>query len=125
MKCPTCDGRKLLDAHVNYGGSKPNAWEKRPCLDCCGTGEVSEDFAERRAFGRKLTDARVVQDESLYECARRCGLKSSHVSAMEHGRADPKDHPYYGANPLLYAVKRARGNDSPPDKPITFNRAKP
>lgn len=60
MKCPHCNGLKTAVAHMNTGlDSGKHRWEEVACRTCEGSGEITDDHAERIAEGRRLYYARV------------------------------------------------------------------
>lgn len=102
MKCPDCCGTgKTGHVHVNFGydertGGCRGEWrETMPCLRCKGSGEVSDEMAQWMADGKAMRDARVARGESLMEAARRMGMGSAELSAIEHGRrgSNARDQP--------------------------------
>lgn len=85
--CRMCDGKGATGpVHINRG-DKPHEWrENMPCRDCDGTGVWSAERFERWQAGQKLRSARILNDESLREAAKRMGIGPAELSAIEAGR---------------------------------------
>jgi hypothetical protein len=85
--CPGCDDAGHFAAFVDRE-DKGHFDPALRCFLCGGSGRVSAQTAEWHARGRALRDARRSRGESVFDLAKRLGLSSSQVSAMEVGLAD-------------------------------------
>lgn len=93
ITCPCCDGRGSNAGFICYAdgsGTRSQYDEAITCDLCKGVGKIAKQIAQWLEIGRAHYLNRVARDESVMECAKRLGLRPSQVSAMEHGRADPK-----------------------------------
>lgn len=89
--CPLSQGKKSLHAHVNYGfnpalGTCEHEWKDVTCLTCEGTGTITEEHVQRIDKGKILRQERVASGELLFNAAKRLGLSSAQLSAIESGR---------------------------------------
>ena len=79
--CPDCGGAGKIQAIADPGCRLIVI----PCRFCKTTGAVSAVELGRRAAGQAHRLARMARDESLFECAKRLGVRSSQVSDYERG----------------------------------------
>ena len=79
MICPRCEGEKYSMAFRNPGGYGPV-----PCLDCHETGEVDDDYPQRRAEGKKLRAWRMEHRISLWSAAQALGMGLAEYSKFEY-----------------------------------------
>jgi hypothetical protein len=92
VTCPVCHGAKRSLCFVNRGEDiSTHTQEMLDCLFCRGWGTVSKPELKRWQQGRTLRDARVARGESLMQCAKRFGMSSAELSAVENGRAAAPD----------------------------------
>lgn len=89
MKCPVCEGQKGGPGHVNYGGARPCEFKWIDCFRCKGTGAIPDEQAAWIEEGKKRRADRVSRDVSLREEAKRLGISSAELSAIEHGMRAP------------------------------------
>lgn len=93
IPCLGCDGAGRLTAFVDGRDENGRRWggvQEVACPTCAGTGRISVEKADWIAKGRAHRTARVDRKESIFEAAKRLGITSAELSAMENGRADPK-----------------------------------
>ena len=86
--CPACDGAGDFAALMNRDGEGHSAPVLR-CALCGGSGRVRTATMAWHARGRALRDARRLRGDSNFDLAKRLGLRTSQVSAMESGTAGP------------------------------------
>lgn len=85
--CPRCDGSGFITAFVNRGPDiGKHSVETLPCSTCSGVGSIDDETARRIADGKSMRDQRVARLETLRDAARRLGMTSSELSAIEQGR---------------------------------------
>lgn len=90
MRCPHCKGERKSLAHINTGpDSSKHRWEMVNCSTCDGTGEITQEQADRIEYGQKLYANRLAARETLFEAASRQGMTPAQLSAIEHGRVPP------------------------------------
>lgn len=89
VRCPDCKGNKRVFAHVNSGG-KGCDFRHIACLRCKGTGAIPWEQLAWIEAGRKRRSERVARDVSLMEEAKRLGITSAQLSAIETGRVAPE-----------------------------------
>lgn len=93
MICPGCNGAKTFTGfvcrHKADGGY--GSVETYNCHTCDGRGEITQEHHERIMVGRQMRDERIARDESLMEAAKRMGIKTSELSAIEHGKISAAD----------------------------------
>ena len=87
MKCPGCNGKRTVFGHMNTGpDSSKHKWGDMLCMTCRGSGEITQDHADRIEAGQKLYRKRLNSGETLGEAAARQGMTPAQLSAIEHGR---------------------------------------
>lgn len=84
MKCPACNGN----------GSSIGVHCVIPCLQCGGTGSVSDEVAEWIRKGESLRSQREGMGLTLFEMAQHLGVTSARIDALEKGRAFNLDFNY-------------------------------
>lgn len=88
MQCPGCNGKGTVFGHMNTGpDSSKHKWVDMQCMTCRGSGEITQDHADRIEAGQKLYRQRLNSGETLGEAAERQGMTPAQLSAIEHGRA--------------------------------------
>lgn len=88
VRCPDCKGKKRVFAHVNRG-EKGCDFRHIDCSRCNGTGAIAKEQLVWIEAGRKRRSERVARDVSLMEEAKRLGITSAQLSAIETGRVPP------------------------------------
>ncbi len=86
-QCPACKGKKTSYCHLNYGGVKPGEWKWLDCWLCDGAGEISQDHADRIAYGKHIGKDRRERLRTLGDEARNLGCSVVELSNVEMGRA--------------------------------------
>lgn len=87
MQCPLCKGKRVVWGHMNTGpDSSKHRWGDMPCPTCNGSGEITQEHADRIEAGRKLRQQRLDAGETLREAATRQGMTTVQLSAIEQGR---------------------------------------
>lgn len=87
-RCPDCKGKKRVFAHVNRG-EKGCDFRHIDCSRCKGFGAIPQEQLAWIEAGRKRRAERVARDVSLMEEAKRLGITSAQLSAIETGRVPP------------------------------------
>ena len=85
MICPVCEGRKVMGGWACPGFR----YVVVPCHICNGTGEVDDEYPERRARGKAMRAARIARREGMLAAAKRLGVDIGTYSDMEWGRIEP------------------------------------
>lgn len=84
MKCPDCSGEGRVFAHINRGPAGSSfGWLN--CIRCKATGVVPDEQAAWIEAGKRMRADRLSRDLSLFEEAKRLGIRSSELSAIERG----------------------------------------
>jgi len=87
--CPTCDGEKIVfvfaDGH-RADGSPIHDNGPRKCSTCAGTGEITDEHAERITEGQRMRLERIGNGLTLREAAHLAGTTPAKLSALEQGR---------------------------------------
>lgn len=93
MICPTCNGSgNCGPVHYNTGINKKTGmcsgyWKQESeCFRCSSTGVVPDEMAQWIIEGKALRKVRVDSGESLYDAAKRIGVETAELSAIEQGR---------------------------------------
>lgn len=89
MQCPDCKGKKLIGGFVNAGYG--HYYGKTPCLRCQGKGDVPDEMADWAEKGAKLRQLRIKRKLSIFDAAKRLGVRSSDISRAERGMVDPPE----------------------------------
>ena len=93
MLCPSCHGSKemqVLVCGVREGGGRFSDAKTMPCSTCRGTGEVADDYAERRDWGQRIRHNRVHRfQHSQREAGEKLRIDFHRYSRIEHGIETP------------------------------------
>lgn len=92
-RCPACKGEPAKPALAFFNTGEDSAKHYAAevimrCRVCNEVGTVSDEVNLRWLNGRAHSAARKQRGESLFNAARRLGVKASELSAYEHGHAD-------------------------------------
>lgn len=90
VTCPACRGKDAVESVrfvTKSNGEHRHEIGAWPCDLCKGAKVVTAAQAAAFAKGRQMRDERVARGESLFEAAKRMGISSAQLSAIEHGRA--------------------------------------
>ena len=85
-RCPVCNGTGKLSMVVMFA-SPP---QEVSCWFCKGGGSVSEEKAHLYTRGRIKKGERKERGVSLEDEARRLGITTKQLHALEHGMLNPK-----------------------------------
>jgi len=85
MKCPTCNGSKVMQIGMAWQGFK------LPCESCDATGEISDNYPTWKPIGAQLKAARIARRETLRNFCKRVGEEYHIRSKMERGLIKPED----------------------------------
>lgn len=93
LVCPSCNGEKEHRGIAFFNTGEDSSGHKQAavaieCQLCAGAGKVTQMVAQRHAVGRKHREDRIALNESLYEAAKRLGVRPAELSACEHGFRD-------------------------------------
>lgn len=88
LTCPNCDGRKSVEALVDYGGKDrhKSGPQTLPCPTCKGEGVITEEYKRRMDDGRALRDDRVARGVSQKQEAERLCIDPRALNDLERGR---------------------------------------
>jgi len=93
VKCPACNGSGNGGrVHVNTGmnmatGRCSGYWkEESNCFRCDGSGDVPDSAPDWIAKGKQLRAERIMRGELLHDAAKRMGISTSELSAIEMGK---------------------------------------
>lgn len=87
--CPDCAGAKRVFRFLDGRREDGTAFHSSgyaDCSRCAGTGEVSQEDADRYAAGQVLRRDRLHRMVSLREEAARLGITPSELSKRERGK---------------------------------------
>ena len=86
MECPVCKGKGTVFGHMNTGPDSSKHWRgDMQCMACRGSGEITQDHADRIEAGQKLYRQRLNSGETLGEAAARQGMTPAQLSVIECG----------------------------------------
>lgn len=88
VACPDCEQGQVF-AHVNRG-AHGSGFQMIDCLRCKGTAQVPAEMIRWIVEGRVLKADRISRDMTLSAEAARRGMTPAQLSAMEHGRTEPR-----------------------------------
>jgi DNA-binding XRE family transcriptional regulator len=89
MKCPDCEGKKEVFAHLNYGPERTGEWKMIQCFRCNGSGVVPDEMAEWINNGQVLRQMRIDAELSLRDMAKQTGIDIVTLSQSERGYINP------------------------------------
>jgi len=85
MKCVYCEGKGTLQALVNRG-DEGCAWESITCIECHGSGSISDERRDELLAAEKMRKDRKARGLSLREEAARLGITPAELSRREFAR---------------------------------------
>lgn len=88
MKCPDCDGKKVLFG-FGCGGGVCLVPMTLPCPRCNGSGKVPSAMKEWIKTGSKYRKRRLLNRVSMRERARQLNIRPSTLVRMELGYIQP------------------------------------
>jgi DNA-binding XRE family transcriptional regulator len=95
--CPDCKGRGEVFAFINRGEDyRKHTQEYIRCDTCNGWGRILFTKWVRlrhwRRLGRKVRDIRISYYFTFSKASELLGIKPHELSAIEHGRVNPKKY---------------------------------